>query len=817
MGFAIGYLVILSVLAVFAFFFALKAFLKKDIVGILLCIACVLTFAATITYLVSAFTTKLNVANITANLYFTSISLILAVFVLLNTYFTKRKLTKIRLSIFAIILAYALYEVVAFALNIKFGFMVKIKPVETTIPPYFVYDMKVGFYLHLAFSYIVIAIIFFQLLAIIIKTPIGYRRTYTSVLVTLLIVVLVNAAFLFFSNNINDQSFTRFDISLLGYFAIIIMIYWAQYSFAQNGLVTIYKNFIMNNVEQGFVLFSYERRLIYINENAKKMLIGINLKEGMTIRELVVQLGLEPERKVTKKSTTSQITIKNGNDRKTLRLTSRALFSKKDVPIGFLFTFNNTEYESDVLTSFESLNAFKAKAKQEGNFFFNDMVLSVLDINNLGAINTNSGYAEGDVAIQDLSNLMRKHFPKNSYFVRGREASLLVFAEGIEENDAMEICELINKESKYPIQYSVTYIEEKENLTNAVERALESLNTRKVMDPKSRRSNSLNSLIRALQEVDSDTSSHVKRTQIMADKLATQLGLSQVEKNNLLLLSILHDIGKISIPLEILNKPTKLTDDEWKVLKTHTVKGYNIAMSAPLLSGIADEILHHHERWDGRGYPDGLAGDNIPLLSRIVSVVDSYDAMVSDRPYRNGMSTSAAIEELIRCSGTQFDPNIVKEFVAILEADNVVYAHKKESFVEEKKQEVTVTEIENVIPLSFSRYTVANQNDIVFADAYFERITGYTQEDINKGLTQLDLIPEEDRAGYANIVKRIMGSTSIAVIEHRIQKKDGTIISVLCYGKKYFDSAVREFRDEIMISDTANVKSIKGFDFVGKK
>ena len=194
-----------------------------------------------------------------------------------------------------------------------------------------------------------------------------------------------------------------------------------------------------------------------------------------------------------------------------------------------------------------------------------------------------------------------------------------------------------------------------------------SLNTKKILDSKSKRSNNLKALLSTLQEVDKDTLAHVERTKVLAEKLGKRLGLNSIERTRLSLLSMLHDIGKITIPLEILNKPSSLNEDEWEVLKTHTIKGKNIALSSPLFKDIADEILHHHERWDGMGYPDGLSKETIPLLSRIVSVVDSFDAMISDRPYRKRMSVNEAIEELKRNSGTQFDPRVVSEFIPLVE------------------------------------------------------------------------------------------------------------------------------------------------------
>ena len=104
----------------------------------------------------------------------------------------------------------------------------------------------------------------------------------------------------------------------------------------------------------------------------------------------------------------------------------------------------------------------------------------------------------------------------------------------------------------------------------------------------------------------------------------------------------MHDIGKVAIPLEILNKPGKLTDEEWEIIKSHTIKGYEIAKSTPELEGVADMIKYHHERWDGKGYPDGLSLETIALLSRIIYVVDAYDAMINNRSYRKAKSVEEA-------------------------------------------------------------------------------------------------------------------------------------------------------------------------------
>ena len=153
----------------------------------------------------------------------------------------------------------------------------------------------------------------------------------------------------------------------------------------------------------------------------------------------------------------------------------------------------------------------------------------------------------------------------------------------------------------------------------------------------------------------------------MAFQIGEALNLSTAEMDRLALLVSLHDIGKISISQEILNKPGKLNEEEWEKIKKHPETGYHIALSTGEFAHIAEEILAHHERWDGKGYPNGLKGKEIPLLSRILAIIDAFDVMTNGRPYKSRMSEDEAIDELKRCSGTQFDPELVDIFMDLAE------------------------------------------------------------------------------------------------------------------------------------------------------
>jgi two-component system, cell cycle response regulator len=154
----------------------------------------------------------------------------------------------------------------------------------------------------------------------------------------------------------------------------------------------------------------------------------------------------------------------------------------------------------------------------------------------------------------------------------------------------------------------------------------------------------------------------------LACATALQLGVPPEQMEEARQTALLHDVGKVAIPDAILNKLGPLDESEWAFVKRHTMFGERIISAAPALAKVARFVRSTHERYDGAGYPDGLAGEDIPLIARVVAVCDAYDAMVTDRVYRAGRERSLAIAELRDCSGTQFDPEVVEAFISVLEA-----------------------------------------------------------------------------------------------------------------------------------------------------
>ena len=175
----------------------------------------------------------------------------------------------------------------------------------------------------------------------------------------------------------------------------------------------------------------------------------------------------------------------------------------------------------------------------------------------------------------------------------------------------------------------------------------------------------IKSIASALDAKDPYTHGHSMRVTLYSIILARELNIPQNQLEAIETAGLLHDIGKIAIPNAILCKPGKLTDDEFTVMKSHPVNSEKLISNIKKLNAISPGVKHHHERWDGRGYPDHLEGENIPYSARIIALADTYDAMTSTRSYRKALPHEIAIEEIKKCAGTQFDPQLAQKFVEI--------------------------------------------------------------------------------------------------------------------------------------------------------
>lgn len=298
--------------------------------------------------------------------------------------------------------------------------------------------------------------------------------------------------------------------------------------------------------------------------------------------------------------------------------------------------------------------------------------IMMIDINGLKIINDAYGHTQGDITIKLVSKLFMKVFNEEVIVSRigGDEFAILVPETDAQKMQAYKekIVELSkdlivgNIEISLAIGYDIV-LDANKDIDELLSTAENYLYRHKVTVGSSIRNHAIKAILNTLTDKYNGEKIHSERVSTFCKKIGMELGISNEEIDLLELAGMYHDIGKISIPDAILNKPGKLTNEEYEIIKTHTQVGYQILKAADEYSGLAEYALSHHERWDGKGYPKGLSGNEIPLFSRIINVADSFEAMTADRPYRKGMSVSEAIKEIQRCAGSQFDPKIAGIFI----------------------------------------------------------------------------------------------------------------------------------------------------------
>src|SRR5665648_382219 len=296
------------------------------------------------------------------------------------------------------------------------------------------------------------------------------------------------------------------------------------------------------------------------------------------------------------------------------------------------------------------------------------------DVNGLKLINDGFGHSKGDEVLIEIAKILKSCCREEDIVSRigGDEFGILL--PKTDSQSAQRICGSIYDTCKgYALDGSSIYPSislgyatknfETETMDSILMAAEESMSRQKLLESKSAHSSIISSVKAIMLEKSQETEEHAERMVQLSRSIGLAMSLSDDQLNELGLLSTLHDIGKMGISVDILSKPSKLSDEEWVEMRRHPEFGFRIAQASSELIPIAEYILCHHERWDGKGYPQGLIGEQIPLLSRIVAIVDSFDAMTHDRAYRIAMTKEEAIEEIRRNSGTQFDPEVTKVFI----------------------------------------------------------------------------------------------------------------------------------------------------------
>ncbi|HAF86266.1 MAG TPA: hypothetical protein DCG32_07885, partial [Sphaerochaeta sp.] len=326
----------------------------------------------------------------------------------------------------------------------------------------------------------------------------------------------------------------------------------------------------------------------------------------------------------------------------------------------------------DRLTGLLDRQSFYAKMQElDGNRNY-PLVLMLLDINGLKLINEAYGHATGDSLLNEIAIILQRPWYKGQMVGRvdGDEFALF-FPNATEEivlKVSQEIQEALSEQafSGYALTISHGYAKKEyaqTSLSELQKRAEDDLFRNKSVENQSARQKMVDLLLQSLFKKSPREMEHSKRVGILAERFGRHLGFPKEEFEALHTLGVLHDIGKIALATRILNEKNKLDTDDWREIRRHPEIGFNLLSSVNQYDIIAEQVLCHHERWDGKGYPNQIAGESIPLYSRILALCDSFDAMTNYRTYRAGVPIDKALEEIKRCSNTQFDPTLVGRFL----------------------------------------------------------------------------------------------------------------------------------------------------------
>ncbi len=332
----------------------------------------------------------------------------------------------------------------------------------------------------------------------------------------------------------------------------------------------------------------------------------------------------------------------------------------------------------DSLTGLYNRAYFEEEMRRFSEGRFSSIGIITCDIDGLKYINDRLGHNYGDKLLVAASQQIKNAFRVGDIVARVGEDEFAVLLTDCSYETVKSACSRVRnnieayneKNIQLPLSMSMGFAVGKSSsgsLRNLYREAENNMGREKLHRTNSARSSIVQALMKTLEVRDFVTEDHAKRMEDLVTSLAELFSMPEYQITDIRLLAQFHDIGKVGISDSILFKPGPLTEDETVSMRQHTEIGHQIAQSLPELVPIADWILKHHEWWNGKGYPLGLVGQEIPVECRILAVVDAYDAMTNDRPYRKALRKEDALTELRKYAGIQFDPIVVDCFQRLLE------------------------------------------------------------------------------------------------------------------------------------------------------
>ncbi|TDT72320.1 PAS domain S-box-containing protein/diguanylate cyclase (GGDEF)-like protein [Hypnocyclicus thermotrophus] len=453
---------------------------------------------------------------------------------------------------------------------------------------------------------------------------------------------------------------------------------------------------LFNNSQDAIVEIDYYGTILNIN-NAFTKIFGFTKEEavGKNIDNLIVvdKSILEAKyltQKTIKMGTLNTETIRYTKDKNPINVSIKTInivFDNKIIGGYGIYSdiTQEKEYEKklehlssyDLLTGLNNFNYFERIINEyKIRKTFNIGILN-FDLNNLKLINDILGHHYGDMILKNFAKILKKTINENNIIARvGGDEFVAIIIEP-NENEIKELIDSLNKNiEKYnqTLSNEILYLSvaigysigDNDHITELFKIADEKMYKNKMLIKSKEKKELLFKIKNLINRKDFSYNRHIENLKKYSKIFGEKLKLDKKTKERLLLLVEVYDIGKITISDELLTKKEKLTDEDWKTLKSHSEKGYRIALNYREYANIAELILKHHERWDGKGYPLGLSKKEIPIECRILNILESYEAMTNKRPYQKIKTKQEAIEELIKYKGTQFDPKLIEEFLEIV-------------------------------------------------------------------------------------------------------------------------------------------------------
>jgi len=539
--------------------------------------------------------------------------------------------------------------------------------------------------------YVVIVGIFGLIL--ILRTILKEKYYYREHLGLLAFVVIISLLLITF-DILKIEPFSYISVTPISITSGIVFLVLILDRRRKNIILPVATNKIIENMKDGVFILNPENRVVSFNTSAEKM---FNITNDNIKRENILRLipNMEISEMLNRDGLISNKDIKINNNGRTAyyNISTSNIKDFHNTLIGKYIVFrDNTDKikskeEVEYLGYYDSLTGlynrayFEREIKNLDTAMHLPITIVVGGVNGLRIINEAYGHKQGDLVLCTLAKIFKNSVRKGSVVCRwGEDKFVFIFPKTFQK-DVERIIERIResiasyKKGEAPLSTalgSATKEYSAENIGEIIIEAESNMFKRKLIERGSVSSSIISSLERALFEKSHETEEHAKRMSDFAQMLGKNIGLTENILNDLSLLASLHDIGKVAITEEILLKKIKLTEEEWETIKRHPVVGSNIVRSTKQIAHVADGVLHHHEWWNGSGYPQGLKEEEIPIESRIISIVDAYDVMRNGRPYKGKMSKREAITELKRCSGTQFDPKLVEIFI-----DTVLHDEKR--------------------------------------------------------------------------------------------------------------------------------------------